>query len=182
MSERQSRIFLITGIMASGKSTVAQRLAERLPKSVHVHGDYFRTMVVNGRVDMSPPPSDEALRQLWLRYRLAIDTADAYASAGFDVVLQDVILGADFRQFVQRLQSKGKPLYVIVLAPRADVVAQREAERGKKGYHEWTPDDLDHALRTDTARIGLWLDSSDLSIDETVDRILAQLDAAAVSL
>ena len=180
MSEQPAQIILITGIMASGKSTVAQRLAERLPKSVHLHGDYFRTMIVNGRADMSPPPSEEAMRQLWLRYGFAIDTADAYASAGFDVVVQDVILGADFRQFVERLGSKGKPLYVVVLAPRAEVVAQREAERGKKGYHEWTPDDLDQALRTDTARIGLWLDSSDLSVDETVDQILAQLDAAAV--
>ena len=75
-------------------------------------------MIVNGRADMSPPPSDEAMRQLWLRYELAIDTADAYASAGFDVVVQDVILGADFRQFVERLRSKGKPLYVIGLRPR----------------------------------------------------------------
>ena len=180
MSEQPARIFLITGIMASGKSTVAQRLAERLPKSVHVHGDYFRTMIVNGRVDMTPPPSEAAMRQLWLRYGLAIDTADAYTSAGFDVVVQDVILGADFRQFVERLRSKGKPLYVIVLAPNAEVVAQREAERTKKGYRGWTPQDLDHALRTDTARIGLWLDSSDLSVDETVDQILARLDAAAV--
>ncbi len=33
---------LITGVMASGKSTVAQLLAERLEKSVHLRGDIFR--------------------------------------------------------------------------------------------------------------------------------------------
>lgn len=59
-----NRIFIITGIMASGKSTVAQLLAERLQKAVHVHGDIYRKMIVAGREEMSPNPSDEALRQL----------------------------------------------------------------------------------------------------------------------
>ncbi|RUQ01541.1 phosphotransferase, partial [Microbacterium sp. HSID17254] len=36
-------MYLLTGIQASGKSTVAQSLAERLPApAVHVHGDRFR--------------------------------------------------------------------------------------------------------------------------------------------
>lgn len=54
---RASRaILLITGIQAAGKSTVAQLLAERLPRSVHVRGDLFRRMVINGRADMTPSP------------------------------------------------------------------------------------------------------------------------------
>ena len=32
-------IVVVTGGMAAGKSTVAQALAERLPKSVHLRGD-----------------------------------------------------------------------------------------------------------------------------------------------
>jgi len=35
-------VVLITGIQAAGKSTVAQELADRLPRSVHVRGDVFR--------------------------------------------------------------------------------------------------------------------------------------------
>ncbi len=180
MTEAEAHIILITGIMAAGKSTIAQRLAERLPKSVHLRGDSFRRMIINGRVDMSPPPSDEAVRQLWLRYQLAIDAADAYCTAGFTVVVQDVILGADFGEFVERLKSKSKPLYAVVLAPDAEVVARREAGRGKIGYGEWTPQDMDQALRTETAQIGLWLDTSALSVDESVDQILAQLEAARI--
>lgn len=67
----QPRIFLITGIMAAGKSTVAQALAERLPKSVHVRGDVFRRMIISGRKEMTVDYDDEALVQLRLRYRLA---------------------------------------------------------------------------------------------------------------
>jgi hypothetical protein len=42
-------VMLITGIQAAGKSTVAQLLAERLPRPVHVRGDAFRRMAVDGR-------------------------------------------------------------------------------------------------------------------------------------
>ncbi len=35
----------MTGISASGKSTVAQALAERLPRSAHVRGDTYRRMI-----------------------------------------------------------------------------------------------------------------------------------------
>src|SRR6266545_2429876 len=39
-------VVVITGIQAAGKSTTAQALAERLPRSVHVRGDVFRLVVV----------------------------------------------------------------------------------------------------------------------------------------
>jgi len=60
-------IFLITGIMASGKSTVGELLAQNFPKSVHLRGDVFRKMMVKGRVEMSEDPTPEALYQLDLR-------------------------------------------------------------------------------------------------------------------
>ena len=69
--------------MAAGKSTVADLLAIRLPKSVHIHGDVFRRMVVNGRADMTPNPSPDAIAQLNLRYDLAAMTADRYAGEGY---------------------------------------------------------------------------------------------------
>ena len=45
----EARLVVITGIMASGKSTIAQALAERLPASAHVRGDHYRRSIVNGR-------------------------------------------------------------------------------------------------------------------------------------
>ena len=41
------KVVLITGVMASGKSTIAQLLAEKLPKAVHLRGDTFRKMIVS---------------------------------------------------------------------------------------------------------------------------------------
>jgi predicted kinase len=163
---------LITGISASGKSTVAQALAERLPRAAHVRGDTFRRMVVSGRADMLPETGDEALRQLHLRYRIAANTADLYAAAGFTAIVQDVVLGADLELFVKWIRTR--PLHVVVLAPDPAVVTRRDQERAKTGYEDWTVAALDEVLRRETPRIGLWLDTSDLTPEETVDEIIAR--------
>jgi predicted kinase len=167
-------IWVITGIMAAGKSTIAQRLAERLPMSVHLRGDVFRRMIVNGRVEMAPGAGDEALAQLRLRYQLAASVAEMYCDAGFTVVYQDVIIGAVLGEVVDML--KHRTLRVVVLTPSPEVAAQREAGRGKVGYGDWTPHDLDRALRETTPHLGLWLDTSHLTVEETVDTILARMD------
>ena len=73
------------------------------------------------------------------------------------------------------------PLYIIVLCPDAKVVAVRAASREKVGYTaDLTPAMFDRALRQETPRLGLWLDSSQLELDETVDEILARLEEARI--
>ncbi|MFC7646432.1 AAA family ATPase [Streptosporangium lutulentum] len=161
---------LITGISGAGKSTVAQELAERLPRSVHVRGDLFRRMIVNGRAEMTPDPRQEALRQLHLRYLLAASTADAYREAGFTAVVQDIVIGPELGRFVSLVRSR--PLIVVVLAPDARTVARRDLERPKDGYREWTVEQLDQGLREGTPRIGLWLDTSGQTSAQTVEEIL----------
>lgn len=170
------RIWVITGLMAAGKSTVAQALAERLAPSVHLRGDVFRKMIVNGRAEMSPSPSEQALAQLSLRYRLACDAAVTYAKSGFIVVYQDLILGAHLAEVAARLAPY--KLGVVVLAPTYSVVVHRDRERDKKGYGcGWTPELLGAALN-ETPRLGLWLDTSNDTVPGTVDRILAGASAA----
>ena len=169
---------MITGAMAAGKSTVAELLALRLPRSVHVRGDAFRTMVVNGRADMTPQPTEEAIAQLHLRYDLTSLTADRYAEAGFDAVVQDVIVGAELAEFIRRITTPER--YLVVLSPTVSAVEWREQQRAKEGYVHFSPGALDEVLRRETAQIGYWLDSSAQTPEETVDDILANLSRAAV--
>ncbi|HEX6869501.1 MAG TPA: AAA family ATPase [Micromonosporaceae bacterium] len=173
----QRVVVLITGVQAAGKSTVAQLLAERLPRSVHVRGDLFRRMVVNGRADLGPEPSAAALAQLRLRYRLAAQTTDAYFDAGFTVIVQDVILGEFWAEMVGLIRSR--PLLAIVLAPSPAAVAAREHARAKSAYGAWSVDGLDALLRQQTPRLGLWLDTSDQTPDQTVAEILRRAWAEA---
>ncbi|MBF6332678.1 AAA family ATPase [Nocardia transvalensis] len=172
MSDSEAGVYLITGIQAAGKSTVAQALAERLPRSAHVRGDMFRRFVVGGADEMSPDPSPEAWAQLRLRHRLAAQVADGYAAEGFTAVLQDTILAHLLPYTIDQIRTD--PLYVVVLAPRPEAVERREAGRTKTAYGTFTVTDLDTSLRTETPKIGLWLDSSDLTVDQTVDEILTR--------
>ncbi|MBK1865416.1 phosphotransferase [Aestuariivirga sp. YIM B02566] len=157
--------------MAAGKSTVAQLLAERLPKSVHLRGDLFRRMIVNGAAEMGPVLSEAAKAQLALRHRLACDAARAYIEAGFAVVYQDILIGVSLKDVAERLADLD-PM-IVVLNPKADVLAKRDAARHKTGYSvDFPPEVLAGALERETPRLGLWLDTSQMTAEEVVDRIL----------
>ncbi|WP_020121212.1 AAA family ATPase [Streptomyces canus] len=173
-------VVLVTGVMAAGKSTVAQALAERLPRAAHVRGDVFRRMIVSGREEYGPGATGEAVAQLRLRYRLSAAAADAYAEAGFTAVVQDVVLGEDLTAYVGLVRTR--PLYVVVLAPDAGTVAARETGRTKTGYGPaWTVAALAEALRESTPPIGLWLDTSAQTPVQTVEAILSGRERARVS-
>ena len=121
----KQRFYLITGVMASGKSTTAQALAQALPRCVHLRGDLFRRMIVTGREEMADPPTEEALRQLHLRFRLAAQAARGYWEAGFSVVLQDNYYGPALEEMASLL--RGIPLRLVVLCPSVETVRAREA-------------------------------------------------------
>jgi cytidylate kinase len=172
-----AHIILITGNMASGKSTVAQVLAEKLPKSVHLRGDLFRRMIVSGRATMSSTLSAEAEMQLALRYQLAQDVAKRYCEAGFTVFYQDIIIGETLANTVEAFQ--GYPLSIFVLCPDRKAIAARESARDKTGYASRDEIDFfDRVLQTETPRLGTWLDNSDLTVVETVAAIQKLLNEA----
>jgi predicted kinase len=167
-------ILIVTGVMASGKSTVAQAIAERLPRSVHVKGDVFRRMIVGGRAEPEPDNMASAESQLALRYEIAATVAARYAQAGYSVILQDVILGQHLARVAESLSQLDCGL--VVLNPAASEIEIREQNRTKKAYRGWTPGQLVAALNSETPRLGLWLDTTNMSVEETVNAIFARAD------
>jgi predicted kinase len=163
-------VLLITGIQAAGKSTVAQHVAGMLPRAVHLRGDLFRRMIVSGRADMTPDPSPAALSQLALRHELTARVADQYFGAGFTVVAQDIVLGPNLTEMVHAIRSR--PLLVVVLAPQPAVVAAREAGRAKTADRAFGVEALDDVLRQQTPHIGMWLDTSEQTAEQTAGQIV----------
>ena len=166
----EREIYLITGVMASGKSTVAELLASKIERGVHLRGDVFRRMIVSGRAEMSAQPSDEAIRQLHLRYRLTADAAKTYYGNGFSVVLQDNYYGEEISRMLDML--KDYPVQTIVLCPNVETVKKRKKMREKVGYTGFTVEALYADFMKATPKIGFWLDTSEQSPEQSVEDIL----------
>jgi hypothetical protein len=74
--------------------------------------------------------------------------------------------------------------HLVFLDPDAAAIERRERERGKKVYGpgRWTVGGLQAVLREETERIGLWLDTTGHSAEQTVNAILSDLDASRIRL
>jgi chloramphenicol 3-O-phosphotransferase len=171
-------VFVVTGPSAAGKSTVGRLLAERFERGVHLESDFFRRSIVSGRAEVTPELRPEALDQLRLRYRLGAATADAYHQAGFAVVWEDVIAGPLLEEAVGLVRSR--PLHVAVLLPSAAAVAAREEARQGTGYEHWLVDELHRGFADGTPRLGLWIDTSEQTPQQTADEILERREEALV--
>jgi hypothetical protein len=102
-----------------------------------------------------------------------------YLRAGFTVVCQDIVIGPALSEVAGFYA--GYPLSVFVLCPRPEVVAARDAARGKTGYTDAAMvRDFDRVLREETPRLGFWLDTSDLTVRETAERLLFHFPRAHV--
>lgn len=179
----EAGVWLIVGVQASGKSTTADLLAQQFDRSVHVPGGEFYRWAKRGWIDMDKPAPPEAHAHLDLRYRLSAMVAHEYAQAGFTAVVQDNIYGDDVLTWLDRVGSQ--PRHLVVLRPRLEVVAAREAARnratGKTAYRAggWSIEDLDAGIAS-LPRVGLWMDNSDLTPEETVAEVRARRTEAIV--
>lgn len=173
------------GAQGAGKTSVARALAERLDRGAFIEGDVLWKMVVSGRVDMSGMPNDEADRQLALRYRHGAMLCESFVDHGFTAVHAENMFGPTVEHHLRSLRCARS---LVVLRPNPDAIERRERERGTNAYAGWVAPgrtvrdaivQFDGWL-ADTPPIGLWIDTSDLTIDETVDHVIERWSDAAV--
>jgi chloramphenicol 3-O-phosphotransferase len=166
-----ARIIVISGMQGAGKTTVARALAALLPRAAHVSADALQKMIVSGGIwPEDRVMSEEAALQLRLRLRNMCALAKSFAQAGFTAVLDDIIIGE--RAAHLREEMEGTPYTLVMLTPSLGSVKKRELGRGTRLWEQWAW--MDEEARA-TEGVDVWVDSTALSVDETVDAILSRI-------
>ncbi|MEY2474224.1 MAG: hypothetical protein QOK28_3553 [Actinomycetota bacterium] len=170
-------VYLVSGIPGAGKTTISRALAQRLgPRAVALEGDVLSfDFVILGVAD--PSDVEEWEEQMKLRRTHLALLAQSFADAGFNVVIDDVVVAKSALASYSALDPQPQ---LIVLAPSLETVRHRDANRDKQVFAMWSH--LDEELRSNLAEDGTWIDSSDLTVDETVDAILAMNHASRASV
>lgn len=173
-----TRIFLVAGGPAVGKSTTAAALAARFPRSVHIPVDAVRDLVVSGQALPGADWSQDLIEQLVIARDCATYLALAYRKAGFAVVIDDFWdPNSGLAEYAELFSQPHT--FKVLLYPSRDAARARNRQRsGAGGAVDYIDDGIrlvyEHldAVVGDLAAQGWWvLDTSELGVEEVVQEI-----------
>ncbi|MFI9328459.1 ATP-binding protein [Kitasatospora sp. NPDC052868] len=107
-------VVVLSGRPGAGEDAVAPLLAEALHPGAHLRAEDFRQAIRRGHVE---PHLPEARRQNETVLTATAQAAFAYASGGYQVVVEGPIAPSDLAAFRRESRATGAPLHYVLLCP-----------------------------------------------------------------
>ena len=160
-----NNLYVLTGPAGVGKSTISKKIAESLEKSVLIEGDNIYNFFIGGRI--RPWLEDAPLELFWKNCFLLINS---YLENGYDVVFNYIIKYSDFKK-IKKHFKKYNIIFKVLLVDKETIIS-----RDKERTLDCQMGERALILLKEFFNQGFneeyIIDSSNLSIDETIKRIL----------
>jgi predicted kinase len=167
-----ARVLLLTGTCGSGKSTIAGLIAQRVGW-VHIsEDDVWRAHFHKKRGAFG---TDEHRLKRRIVHDIVFEQIRAALQEGSNVVLDAIVHNTppeSYRDYEEFLNEQSIPWQVRVLHPRVDVAVARD--RARAGWHAGAEGvtELWAKFTTELFAPDCFLDTSEDSPEETVERVL----------
>ncbi len=173
-------VLILTGPPGSGKSSVAEALADRYDRVAHVQVDLLRRFITPTGYIAPDHPGFE--RQQALATRNACALAENFLAERIAVIIDDVVIWPeDLERYVKGLTTAGGPLHFIRLVPSIETCQERNRGRTADRVKPERVAKLHADFLAAGSFAGSTIDNSTLTEQRTADR-LQELTTRGASL
>lgn len=159
-----STLYVITGPAGVGKSTISKKIAESKAKSALIEGDEIYQQVVGSYVSAWKEGN-----HLDTFLKVCINSIKIYLEDGYDVVFNYIISPDQLEEIKNSI--KDCDIKFVVLLVNEETILKRDKERPEDCQMNERCIILLNSFNDEYKNSDNILDTSNLSIDETVDKI-----------
>ena len=157
-------LYIITGPAGVGKSTISKEIAKNKTKSALIEGDEIYYQVVGGYV-----PAWKEGNHLDTFWKVCINTMNTYLEDGYDVVFNYIVTPTPLQ--IMKKEFENYSIKFVVLLVDETTLLSRDKERPEDCQMKDRCITLLNNFKNNNYNNQNILDTTNLSIDETVDII-----------